>query len=92
MVYFFQRFDSVPATYFPSLTPLLVNTANTVINNIFISNHKDIFLIYSPSYCAFISIGNSSLPITCANPVIPGLISFAWYLSLSATRLFAITS
>src|SRR5699024_12055773 len=76
--------DPVP----PSTTPSLLITLTNVPKKHFISNHKLIFLTYSPSSCAFISIGSSSLPFICAQPVKPGSTLLAPYLSRSSIKSY----
>ena len=52
------------------------------------SNKKHRFCAYSPSNLALTTISSSSRPLTCAQPVSPGFISFAPYLSRSSIKSY----
>src|SRR5699024_796148 len=56
----------------PSDTPSLLATLINVPIKHLISIKIPIFFTYSPSSFAFTSIGSSSLPLICAQPVSPG--------------------
>src|SRR5699024_11481821 len=56
----------------PSDTPSLLATLMNVPIKHLISIKVPIFFTYSPSSFAFTSIGSSSLPLICAQPVSPG--------------------
>src|SRR5699024_3262007 len=72
----------------PSDTPSLLATLMNVPIKHLISIKVPIFFTYSPSSFAFTSIGSSSLPLICAQPVSPGGTSFAPYLSRSSIKSY----
>src|SRR5699024_7183411 len=72
----------------PSDTPSHLATLMNVPINHFLSLMNPFFFTYSPSSFAFTSIGSSSLPLICAQPVRPGGTSFALYLSRSSIKSY----
>src|SRR5699024_4661268 len=72
----------------PSDTPSHLATLMNVPIKHLISMMIPFFFTYSPSSFAFTSIGSSSLPLICAQPVRPGGTSFALYLSRSSIKSY----
>lgn len=73
---------------FPSTTPSYLSTFPIVPKKQQQSKKSPCLLVYSPSSRAIFSMLSSSRPFICAQPVRPGLISFAPYLSRSSIRSY----